>query len=203
MKLFSVVFPIVMILDFAMPFLVALPYQGYSHRMMAMSVLGCANSPLAWVYNLWTILSGAVFIWAGHVLFVHYASTPVLRVVLFALFVLYGIGCEIMSGLFLVNETKDVVTATSQIHGVGSVIGFIALLFAPLVMGIIQYKTGDVLCGIASIASFFLAFTAFTLFVLADKPQFEGTMIGREGLWQRISLAWMYLPIFIQCLRQQ
>ena len=35
----------------------------------------------------------------------------------------------------------------------------------------------------------------FTLFILADKPAFQGTAVAREGLWQRLSLLCMYLPV--------
>ena len=40
-----------------------------------------------------------------------------------------------------------------------------------------------------------LAAGFFTLFILADKPAFQGTAVAREGLWQRLSLLCMYLPV--------
>jgi len=46
------------------------------------------------------------------------------------------------------------------------------------------------------IVSFVLALTFFVLFVMADKVEFQGTVIAREGLWQRVNLLFTYLPLF-------
>ena len=37
----------------------------------------------------------------------------------------------------------------------------------------------------------------FVLFVMSDKEEFAGTAIASEGLWQRLNLICMYLPLFI------
>ena len=49
--------------------------------------------------------------------------------------------------------------------------------------------------GAACLLCFVLAAGFFTLFILADKPAFQGTAVAREGLWQRLSLLCMYLPV--------
>lgn len=197
MRVFSIVFPVVMVLDILLPFLLALPYKGYSPMKSTMSVIGCRQSPLGRVYSLWTILSGIVFVWAGLVMYVEHPGHPVLRVLLLVLLALYGIGCEIISGLFPVGETKDDMRTPAKIHGVGSVIGFMALLFSPLVLGIVQLRDGGTMAGVFSLVCFVLALAAFALFVMADKPRFRGTFLGNEGLWQRLALVFMYLPLFV------
>lgn len=197
MSVFQVVFPAVMALDLIVPFLVAIPYRGYSHRRSAMSVLGSPDSPLARVYSLWTIVSGLVFLWAACVVPAQFQASTGLRVTLGVLLGLYGLGCEIVSGLFPVQADKQDMTTSAKIHGVGSVIGFLAMLFAPLVLGMLQFRTGAAALGIVSLASFALALVTFVLFVMADKPQFRDTVIGYEGLWQRLALAFMYLPFFV------
>ena len=35
---------------------------------------------------------------------------------------------------------------------------------------------------------------------MADKPNYKGTIIAFEGLWQRLSLLFMYCPIAILSL---
>ncbi len=88
-------------------------------------------------------------------------------------------------------------TVASKIHGAGSVIGFMLLLFVPLLIGILFFKNQNPTMGVMSIMSFVLALVFFTLFVMSDKPEFKNTIIDNEGLWQRLNLAFMYLPLVI------
>ena len=37
----------------------------------------------------------------------------------------------------------------------------------------------------------------FTLFVMSDKPEFKKSFVDNEGLWQRLNLLCMYLPLAI------
>ena len=55
----------------------------------------------------------------------------------------FAIGAGILSGLFSVNESKDVVTVASKIHGAGAAIGFMTLLFFPLFSAIFEFKIGQ------------------------------------------------------------
>lgn len=48
---------------------------------------------------------------------------------------------------------------------------------------------------VCSLVCFILAVIFFTLFIMADKPNFQNTIIAYEGLWQRLSLMFMYIPI--------
>jgi hypothetical membrane protein len=45
--------------------------------------------------------------------------------------------------------------------------------------------------------AFGLALIFFVLFVMADKPEFQGRWVAKEGLWQRLNLLFMYLPLAI------
>ena len=88
-------------------------------------------------------------------------------------------------------------TVASKIHGAGSVIGFMLLLFVPLLFGILFFNNQNPTMGVMSIISFVLELIFFTLFVMSDKPEFKNTIIDNEGLWQRLNLAFMYLPLVI------
>lgn len=35
---------------------------------------------------------------------------------------------------------------------------------------------------------------------MADKPRFAETIISLEGLWQRLSLLSMYVPVILLCI---
>lgn len=202
MKVLSSIILIVLVVDIVLPFVVSIPYKGYNHTTTVMSVLGARTSPLRVLYNVWTIISGCVFILFGYILFRHYGERyKGLCIAIVVLFILYGIGCEIISGIFPVNENANDKTVSSIIHGIGSVIGFMALLVVPLLLGIVQLRTKENIDGIVSIASFILSFIAFTLFVMSDKPTFENTALALTGLWQRFAMYMMYIPLIIFTLK--
>ena len=54
--------------------------------------------------------------------------------------------------------------------------------------------------GTVSIVSFAAALIFFVLFVMSDKQEFKDTIIDNEGLWQRLNLAFMYLPVAITAI---
>ena len=188
----------VLIMDLLIPFAIALPYKGYSHLKSVMSVLGCKASPLRFVYNIWMIISGCTIAIFGYLLWNYYHNTQAgLAITLFILLFLYGIGDEVISGIFPLNEKKDDVTVSTRIHGIGSVIGFIALQFAPLILAIIQFEEDMWHLGFFSIAFFLLSLIVFAFFVMGDKPKFQNTVFALEGLWQRVLCCLMYAPFII------
>ena len=46
------------------------------------------------------------------------------------------------------------------------------------------------------------ALVFFALFVMSDKEEFTGTAVNNEGLWQRLNLVLMYLPLVLVSLKQ-
>lgn len=80
--------------------------------------------------------------------------------------------CGAYFWIFSVNESKEMVTTASKIHGVGAAIGFMTLLFFPLLNGIVLFKQKDIIEGIISISSFVFALIFFACFVMGDKEQF-------------------------------
>lgn len=46
------------------------------------------------------------------------------------------------------------------------------------------------------------AMVFFALFVMSDKEEFTGTAVNNEGLWQRLNLVLMYLPLVLVSLKQ-
>ena len=114
---------------------------------------------------------------------------------------MFAVGACIFTCFFSVNESKDVVTTASKIHGAGSVIGFMVFLFVPLLLSILEFKNNNILFGIIAVISFVLAFITFVLFVMSDKPQFSDSIISKEGLWQRLNILFMFLPEIMISLR--
>ncbi|MDZ4992363.1 DUF998 domain-containing protein [Clostridium perfringens] len=186
---------IVLLMDLLFPFIIAIPYKGYSHKKTVMSMLGTKKSPLGWLYNLWMVISGFVMIYFGYVLFSYYnfIEHP-LALALLILFFLYGIGDEIISGLFTLNENKEDLTLSSIIHSIGSALGFTALQFAPLVLALLQFEAKEIFFGISSVIFFILSLISFAFFIIGEKLKFQNTFLSLEGLWQRLALLFMYCP---------
>ena len=99
--------------------------------------------------------------------------------------------------LFSVNETKDKVTTASKIHGIGSVTGFMVFLSVPLLISVLEFGSGDPVLGVTAAVSFAVSLAFFVLFVMSDKPKFADTIIASEGLWQRLNILFMYLPLIV------
>lgn len=189
---------LVLIMDLLFPFLIAIPYKGYSHKKTVMSILGTKNSPLGWLYNIWMVLSGFVMIYFGYILFSYYNFLEQsLALALLLLFFLYGIGDEIISGLFSLSENKEEPTIASNIHSIGSGVGFMALQMTPLILALLQFESKENLLGLSSFLFFILSLLSFAFFVLGEKPKFKNTFLSLEGLWQRLALLFMYCPFII------
>ena len=93
---------------------------------------------------------------------------------------IFAVGAGLISGFFSVNESKEMVTTASKIHGVGAAIGFMALLFFSLLNGIVSFKQKDIIEGIIGISSFVFALIFFACFVMGDKEQFQNTILKYE-----------------------
>ena len=182
--------------DMFLPFILTPFYKGYSNTLMSVSVLGNPQSPVRVVFNLWMLLEGILFLAALPALYHEYAQTSKLLAAIAIVFIaVFAVGACIFTCFFSANETREEVTPASQIHGVGSVAGFVLLLFVPLLLARLSFLERDKTAGIVFTSSFLLAFLSFALFVMADKPRFAETILTKEGLWQRLALLFMYLPL--------
>lgn len=198
---FFSILPVLLAADLIIPFLLAPTYKGYNHLMQVMSVLGTCKAPLHSIYNIWLIILGCAILVSSFQCYPIIAKTSnVISILLCSVIIIYAIGGCILSGIFSVGETKSLETVSAKIHGYGSVIGFLLLTLAPLLIGLYFFKKSDGLLGGLSLICFILAIAFFALFVMADKPNYKGTIIAFEGLWQRLSLLFMYCPIAILSL---
>ncbi|QZY53775.1 DUF998 domain-containing protein [Crassaminicella profunda] len=181
--------------DFIVPYILANFYKGYNHKRMVMSTLGNPNSPVRIYYNIWLVILGILLIITSFNLYQYYfwVSKP-LSIAVFVLILFFAIGAGILAGIFSVNESKEMETIASKIHGVGSALGFMALLFVPLLLSILSFKIKDLRTAIVCLISFVFSLIFFVLFIMSDKSQLQYTIIANEGIWQRLLLLFMYLP---------
>ncbi len=198
MKALIIIWCITLITDNLLPLVLAHFYPGYSHKEMALSVLGSRQSPVKLIYNLWCILSGVVFCIAPYGLYKGNRSG--LAITVWVLLGIYGAGCEIVSGLCPLNENRHAEDTMTKIHGGASAIGFMTLLFAPLFLAIMQFRTAEPVIGMISLLSFAAAFLFFCFFIMGEKDRFADTALRYGGLWQRLVLVSCYVPFVVWCI---
>lgn len=201
-KIFNLLLLITIIGEFLLPCILKFFYPGYNSKTMVMSVLGSPESPVKLIYNIWLIWLGIFLLLAAFAAFsdIKEVST-VLAVMIFISVSVFAVGAGILSGIFSVNESKDVVTAASQIHGFGSAIGFMTLTFFPLLSGIAAVKNKDNIQGAICISAFIIALVFFIFFIMGDKEEFKETVFSYAGLWERLSLLFMYVPFLYRAIK--
>ncbi|MBR1906534.1 MAG: DUF998 domain-containing protein [Clostridiales bacterium] len=173
-------------------------YKGYSISKMSISALGNPKSPVRLPFNIWMLIEGLLFLAA--IPSFHKMYAPVskgLTITAIVCIAAFAVGACIFTCFFSVNESRDEVTTASKIHGAGSAVGFMLFLFVPLQTAILSFKSSNGLTGGISVACFVLSLLFFALFIMSDKEEFSKTFIANEGLWQRLNLLFMYLPLGI------
>lgn len=184
--------------DLLVSFFLSMFYGKYSNQKMSISALGNPSSPVRIPFNIWMFIEGILFLMALPAINNAFRSiSGVITNIVLIFVAFFAIGACIFTCFFSVNESKDVVTIASKIHGAGSVIGFMLFLFVPLLLGILFFKDQNRVMGTVGIIGFVLALLFFVLFVMSDKQEFKNTIIDNEGLWQRMNLVFMYLPLAI------
>ena len=196
--IFNLLLLITILGEFLLPWILKHFYKGYNSKTMVMSVLGSPESPVKWIYNAWLVWLGAFLLFASVLIFKNnIAVSSVLAVLTFISISTFAVGAGILSGLFSVNESKEKVTIASKIHGAGSAIGFMTLLFFPLLQCILAFRSHDIIQGTVCMIAFVLAMLFFVFFIMGDKDNFKDTIFSYEGLWERLSL---FLCMFPFCI---
>ena len=189
--------------DIIVSLVLPLFYKGYSITGMSISALGNPQSPVRMPFNIWMLIEGLLFLAAIPAFIRFYRQISGGLAVTTAVFIaVFAVGACIFTCFFSVNESKDVVTTASRIHGAASVIGFMLFLFVPLLVAILSFKNREGAAGWISIACFVLSLVFFVLFVMSDKEEFSRTFIANEGLWQRLNLLFMYMPLAITAVKR-
>ena len=194
---------IAMVGDLFISFLFSLFYSGYSNMKMSISILGNPKSPVRRHFNLWMLFEGILFLLALPALNkYYYPISSSVTVMMITFILLFAVGACIFTCFFSMNESKDDITMSSKIHEVGSALGFMLFLFVPLLVGILSFKNKEIIIGILSIIGFAAALLFFILFIMSDKESFSNSFINNQGLWQRLNLIFMYLPLTIVAIKR-
>ena len=184
------------IIEFLLPWILKRFYPGYDSRKMAMSILGSPSSPVSSLYSAWLIVLGLILFLASSVYFsVLSERTTVLAVLTSGSIFLFALGAGILAGIFKADADDKMGTLPSRIHGYSSAIGFMALLFFPLLRSAAMFEDRHFMLGTLYLTAFLGALLFFILFIMSDKERYKGTWVDREGAWERLTLLFMYLPL--------
>ena len=195
-KFFNSILLLTIMGEFFLPWILGKYYDGYNSKTMVMSALGSPQSPVRVIYNTWLIWLGLFLTFVAIAYFLTARiDFPILSVLLLISIGTFAVGAGLISGIFHVNENKDIVTAASKIYGISAAIGFMTFLFFPLLNGILTFKQDNFMFVFISVISFILALIFFVCFITGDKEQFQNTMLRYEGLWERLTLLCMYIPL--------
>jgi len=194
---------VAMVGDILISFLLSLFYNGYSNMKMSISALGNPKSPIKMAFNLWMLMEGILFLLSLPALYKYYYPISSRFTILMIIFIsLFSICSCVFTCFFSVNESKDDITLASKIHEASSSLGFTLFLFVPLLAAILSFKNKEIIIGIVSIICFTTGLFFFVLFVMSQKEIFSNTFINNEGLWQRLNLLFMYLPLVIIAIKR-
>lgn len=183
------------IIEFLLPWILKGFYPGYDSKKMAMSVLGSPSSPVNSLYSAWLIFLGMILSLSSFQYFSALSERTVLAVLTSGSIFLFALGAGILAGIFKADADDKMGTLSSRIHGYSSAIGFMALLFFPLLRSATMFEDRHFMLGALYLTAFLAAILFFILFIMSDKEQYKGTCIDREGTWERLTLFFMYLPL--------
>ena len=183
------------IIEFLLSWILKGFYPGYDSRKMAMSVLGSPSSPVSSIYSAWLIFLGMIISLSSFQYFSALSERTVLAVLTGLSVFLFALGAGILAGIFKADADDKMGTLSSGIHGYSSAIGFMALLFFPLLRSAAMFEDRHFMLGTSYLTVFLFALFFFILFIMSDKEQYKGTFIDREGTWERLTLFFMYLPL--------
>lgn len=192
-QILLIIIIISLLIDNILPFIIAPFYKTYKHKSDLLSILGSKESPVKNVYNIWCILSGLLFCIFGIIIYINDSNTNSLIILILS--ILYGLGCEIISGLSPISENIEDRSISTVVHGIGSVIGFMALLFIPFFIAL--DLANNRLESLIGFLCFSFDIISFCLFVMSDKPRFKKSFVSYMGLWQRLTIVFCYIPIII------
>lgn len=188
-------------IEFLLPWILKRIYPGYDSRRMAMSVLGAPSSPVSNIYSTWLIALGIILTLASVSYFTLLSPNGMaLAVLTSGSIFLFALGAGIIAGIFKADADDKMGTLSSRIHGYSSAIGFMALLFFPLLRSAAMFEDRHFMLGASYLTVFLFALLFFILFIMSDKEQYKGTCIDREGTWERLTLFFMYLPLVVDSL---
>lgn len=184
--------------DGGMPYVLGTLWDGFSQTKQVVSDLGSVTSPVKTYFEHGSIMTGSLllialppvqyyFLNAGEIF---QEKRKEINMLLFSI-TAFAIGDCIFTGVFSINHTTSGLTLDTIIHGLCSGAGIFGMLVAPWLMARIFAKSKP---KIAQICWFIFYGALLTSAANGLAQLFAFTY---KGVVQRISLAFLYLPLII------
>lgn len=189
--------------DFSVPYILGL-FDSHFHQITdIISKLGETTSPMANYFNHASILTGSLFVLSslGSVTYFPQEPKRFHQLLSFSL-ALYGFGDCILSGLIRIGAHQSFFSLPYLLHASFTGLGMLGMMFLSIICGSRMYEKGKrswanfyMLCLLGSLV-FFALFAAYYL------PYIGSFLTPTRGLWQRLSLLFLYLPALSLLLHQ-
>ena len=189
--------------DFSLPYYLGRFYPEFDQMTMIISQLGEPTSPVQNYFNTGSVITGTLFVLSSFGIYTFFQSeSKQLAQILAGAIALYGLGDCILTGVVPISESASFFSPAYFLHAAFSGISMVAMMLVPLLLAFqaqLKQKKRQVLfyciCLIGSIVTLIL-FAAYSL------PLIGRGFISTRGIWQRLSLFFLYLPAFSIALRQ-
>lgn len=179
--------------DFLITIILGCFYPGYNHLEFVMSELATAKSPVAIWISIWWIIYGILIIVFG----IGFGKTLNLKNTLaklsMGLIILFGIGAGIGAGIFPYSSIVQEATISGRIHDISSSIGFIAILFLPIISLKLFLNKNIRGMSVLSVIIQIIGLTSFVVFIISENSFYKNSILGYSGLWQRLFLLNYYV----------
>ena len=186
----SLIGAIAIIGDFLIPVIIAKKYKNYSHLRNTISTLGTAKSPVKKQTSIWLISQGILFVIFGIGQSLQFASFSWKHCLYIWGIIAFGIGAGIIAGIYPEDSKGVKETKNGKIHGIAAGLGFILLIFNPLLATGIKEFSG---LELVNTIFFVIGVLTFQVFILSGKNK-KG-ILSFSGLWQKLNLVVLYSPL--------
>ena len=183
--------------DFLVTIILGFFYPNYHHLELVMSELGTIKSPVAVWMNIWWVVFGILFIIFALGFRKFFTSHKKSVLIATLLILLFGLGAGVGAGLFPMEPGGSETTLTGKLHGICAGIGFLAIMFVPLIsLALFPRKSSSRMFWL-SVIVFVVGLVSFGLFVTSEDAASGGGLLSYAGLWQRVFLLdnYVYLGV--------
>lgn len=189
--------------DFSLPYIIGRFYPGFDQATMIISQLGENGSPVQQAFNRGSIVTGSLFMLSSIGVYLFFRSeSKRLTQILAGAIALYGFGDCLLTGLVHISKSASFFSPAYFLHAAFSGIAMVAMMFVPLSLAYRAANKNEKLVVFFYLSCLMLSIIALLLFAAYYLPIVGTKLSSTRGLWQRVSLFFLYLPAFTVAVKQ-